>query len=295
MNFVSAMQGLVVILWIIIIGLIVIMAIRASRGVKSAGCVAFLIGLLVVTGILTILSVGLVFIKPEDRGVVISALSSTGYRQDPLTPGLHLIIPFFERVERYKITHQTYTMSSTPTEGRSTGATIQSSPHLRWTANLARRLGRFTPCNPAKVSPASHSSGRTATRTNSSGPRPRHHPRYGLPIHRRRSHSTRRARDGPDQDYRIRWPRKLAENGLVLDDFVLRNITFSTEYAASVEQKQIAEQQAQQAKLVVEQRKPGGRTGPPDSPRARRIPSSSGPRASGCRLIAAEAEARRWN
>ena len=35
----------------------------------------------------------------------------------------------------------------------------------------------------------------------------------------------------------------------------MRNITFSTEYAASVEQKQIAEQQAQQAKLVVEQKK----------------------------------------
>ncbi len=48
---------------------------------------------------------------------------------------------------------------------------------------------------------------------------------------------------------------KLEENGLVLVDFVLRNITFSPEYSASVEQKQIAEQQAQQAKLVVEQKK----------------------------------------
>jgi len=48
---------------------------------------------------------------------------------------------------------------------------------------------------------------------------------------------------------------KLAQNGLVLEDFVLRNITFSPEYAASVEQKQIAEQQAQQAALVVDQRK----------------------------------------
>jgi regulator of protease activity HflC (stomatin/prohibitin superfamily) len=49
--------------------------------------------------------------------------------------------------------------------------------------------------------------------------------------------------------------KKLAENGLILVDFVLRNIAFSPEYAASVEQKQIAEQQAQQAKLTVEQRK----------------------------------------
>jgi len=48
---------------------------------------------------------------------------------------------------------------------------------------------------------------------------------------------------------------KLEENGLHLVDFVLRNITFTPEYAASVEQKQIAEQQAQQAAFVVEQRK----------------------------------------
>ena len=48
---------------------------------------------------------------------------------------------------------------------------------------------------------------------------------------------------------------KLEENGLTLVDFILRNITFSPEYAASVEQKQIAEQQAKQAAFVVEQKK----------------------------------------
>ena len=36
---------------------------------------------------------------------------------------------------------------------------------------------------------------------------------------------------------------------------MLRNIAFSAEYAASVEQKQIAEQQAQQAKFVIESKK----------------------------------------
>jgi len=48
---------------------------------------------------------------------------------------------------------------------------------------------------------------------------------------------------------------KLDENGLILTDFILRDITFSPEYAASVEQKQIAEQLAQQAVFVVEQRR----------------------------------------
>jgi len=49
--------------------------------------------------------------------------------------------------------------------------------------------------------------------------------------------------------------KKMEENGLILVDFVLRNITFSPEYAASVEQKQIAEQLAKQAAFTVEQRR----------------------------------------
>jgi regulator of protease activity HflC (stomatin/prohibitin superfamily) len=47
----------------------------------------------------------------------------------------------------------------------------------------------------------------------------------------------------------------LADNNLELIDFVLRDIHFSEEYAAAIEQKQIAEQLAQQAALTVEQKK----------------------------------------
>jgi regulator of protease activity HflC (stomatin/prohibitin superfamily) len=49
--------------------------------------------------------------------------------------------------------------------------------------------------------------------------------------------------------------RRLEKEGFILIDFVMRNIAFSDEYAASVEQKQIAEQLAEQAKFVVEQRR----------------------------------------
>jgi regulator of protease activity HflC (stomatin/prohibitin superfamily) len=47
----------------------------------------------------------------------------------------------------------------------------------------------------------------------------------------------------------------LSDNDLALDSFLLRDIHFSPEYATAVEQKQIAEQQAQQAKFVVESKK----------------------------------------
>jgi regulator of protease activity HflC (stomatin/prohibitin superfamily) len=48
---------------------------------------------------------------------------------------------------------------------------------------------------------------------------------------------------------------KMAENDLLMVDFVLRDIHFSVEYATAVEQKQIAEQQALQAEFVVQSKK----------------------------------------
>ncbi len=86
--------------------------------------------------------------------------------------------------------------------------------------------------------------------------------------------------------------QKLSENGLLMSNFILRNITFSPEYAASVEQKQIADQLAQQAKLIVEQRKQEAEQA---RQQAQGVADSAVIRAKGdaeSRLIQAEAEAR---
>jgi regulator of protease activity HflC (stomatin/prohibitin superfamily) len=65
--------------------------------------------------------------------------------------------------------------------------------------------------------------------------------------------STKRAE--LEQTIRDSISQGLAANNLMMDDFLLRNIRFSDEYAAAVEQKQIAEQLALQAQFVVQQKK----------------------------------------
>ena len=67
--------------------------------------------------ILTTISAGLVFIQPEERGVVISAVAPKGYREQALQPGLRWIVPFLENVTTYPIFQQTYTMSIANLEG----------------------------------------------------------------------------------------------------------------------------------------------------------------------------------
>jgi regulator of protease activity HflC (stomatin/prohibitin superfamily) len=211
-----------------------------------------ILGLIALAVLMTVVSAGLVFVQPEERGVVISALDPKGYRAEALQPGLRWVVPFFENVVTYPISRQTYTMSIAPLEGSIQGddsVTARTADgqelfidasvifaidpdkvidvHIDWKNRYIDEL----------VRPQARGIIRDATS------------QYGV------EELVTSQRDEFKESMQSALASKMAENGLMLVDFVLRNITFSPEYAASVEQKQVAEQQAQQAALVVEQRK----------------------------------------
>ncbi len=252
MNFATVLQGSVALLWVIVVGLIVLAVVRASRRQKVGVVSTAIIITSILALVLTTVSAGLVFIQPEERGVVISALDPKGYREQALQPGLRWIIPYFENVVIYPISRQSYTMSIAPLEGQMQGddsvaartldgqeifldASIIYSidpaevvdVHIVWQNRYTNEL----------VRPLSRGVIRDAVA------------QYGV----QQVYSTQRIAMAEEITENLR--RKLGENGLLLSEFLLRNITFSPEYAASVEQKQIAEQQAQQARFVVEQRR----------------------------------------
>jgi regulator of protease activity HflC (stomatin/prohibitin superfamily) len=83
-----------------------------------------------------------------------------------------------------------------------------------------------------------------------------------------------------------------ADNNLILQDFVLRNIRFSDEYATAVEQKQIAEQQAQQAKFVVESKKQEAEQARQTAQGAADAAVIAAKGAASARVVQAEAEAK---
>ncbi len=252
MNIANLFQGFATLAWLLFFGVLVLVLVRASRNRPIKNASVTLLSVLVLAILFTVVSAGLVFIEPQERGVVISALSPLGYREQALEPGLRWIIPFAERVVRYPISRQTYTMSGTPQEGTVIGddsiaartadgqvifvdasVIFEIDPakvvqvHILWQDRYANELVRAL--------------ARGVIRDAVS--------QYGV----EEVYSSRR-------DEMAQWvfeqlSIKLAENGLRLVDFVLRNITFSPEYAESIEQKQIAEQRAQQARFVVEQRR----------------------------------------
>jgi len=249
---VALFRVLATLFWLAMIGLAVwaisSALMRRSTKLPLLLAVAALVGALV----FTVISAGLVFIEPYEMGVVITVLGEGGLRPEPLSPGLHWIIPFLERVETYPIARQTFTMAKTPGEGEARGEMTVEARTLDGQRIFVDSSVIYE-INPAHV----------------------------LNLHIRWQHRYERDLIHPEtrgiirdvvSQYRVdevvstkrfevteeisrRLEEVLATNGLTLVDFVLRDITFTPEYAQSIEQKQIAEQQALQAKFVVEQKK----------------------------------------
>lgn len=252
MRITDLLSRISVVLWLAVIGVIVYIILQTARGKAVKNSRRTIITVIVVSLVFSILSAGLVFIEPQERGIVISALNPDGYRSQVLQPGLRWIIPFFERVEIYPISRQTYTMSIVQNEGDIVGddsisARTSDGQEIFVDASVIFEI------DPQKVVQV-HILWQD---------------RYATDLVRAQSRGV--IRDGVSKfgveeiisekrfelvDYiESQLSEKLAENGLSMVDFVLRNITFSPEYAASVEQKQIAEQQVEQQKFVVEQKK----------------------------------------
>ena len=238
--------------WILVVGLLVVSVVRASRRQSIKGTLTAFVISAVLALLLTTVSKGLVFVQPDERGVVISAIDQKGYRQDALQPGLRWIVPYAENVKFYTISKQTYTMSSSAQEGQVVGddsirartkdgqeVFIDSSVifsvdptkvvnlHIAWQGRYEEEV----------VRPLARGIIRGAAS------------QYGI----EEIVSTKRLE--LEENITSELEAKLGENDLLLTDFVLRDIHFSPEYAAAVEQKQIAEQQAQQAAFVVQSKK----------------------------------------
>jgi len=252
MRITDIIAGMSALLWMAVIGSIVLVTVQAARGQKLKNGRTLVLSILLAALVMTTVSAGLVFIEPQERGVVISALAPKGYREGALQPGLRWIVPFVERVTTYPISRQTYTMSIASFEGEIQGddsitARTLDGQEIFVDASVIYQI------NPAKVVDV-HIFWQD---------------RYSADLVRAQTRGI--IRDAVSQfgveevvsQKRFEMvnmvnqalSKKLEENGLSLVDFVLRNITFSPEYAASVEQKQIAEQQAKQAVFVVEQRR----------------------------------------
>ncbi len=250
MNISVLIRGISFVMWMLLFGAVALVVIRASRGKPMRSGTLVIIVFAVLAILVSTVSAGLVFIQPNERGVVITAVAP-GYRAAALQPGINWIIPFVESVVTYPISRQTYTMSIAPSEGRVQGddsitARTADGQEIYMDASV---IYQIDPNKVIQVHIQWQNRYEELVRAQARGIIRDMVSKYGV----EEVYSTKR--DELVKRIYETLQVKLEDNGLMLVDFVLRNITFSPEYSASVEQKQIAEQQAQQAKLIVEQKK----------------------------------------
>lgn len=251
MNIVDVIRSLAGFAWLGAIALGVLAIARASRNQGAKGISTTVVIVLVLALVLSVLGAGLVYVESNERGVV-KTISAGGVRSEALDPGLHWIMPVVESVVTYSVSNQTYTMSAVSTEGQVTGddsirARTKDGQEVILDASVIYKI------DPAKVVKLhivwqnSYENG--VVRPEARGVIRDAVSQYGV----EEVVSTKRAE--MVQYITDELSKTFSDNNLELVDFVLRDIHFSDEYAAAVEQKQIAEQQAQQAKLTVEQKK----------------------------------------
>ena len=105
MNVGAVVSGIATIAWIVVIVVIGLTVMRATRGQSFRGAIGLIIGSIAVALIATVISAAIIFVQPTDRGVVISALDE-GIRPVELQPGLNFVVPFLENVLHYPIERQ---------------------------------------------------------------------------------------------------------------------------------------------------------------------------------------------
>ena len=220
-----------------------------SQAVRSFLSFRVLVGFLVAIG-LSMLSASLVFVEPQEAGVVVSVISPNGYREQPLRSGLRAIVPLAERVARYPIYWQTYTMSSEAQEGSKTGndsisartsdgqsVYLDSSVIYRIDPNEVIRV--HTDLQNRYVEDFIRPVMRGVMRTEVSQ------------FTADEINSSKRKNLEANLEELLR--EAFNEKGFILDRFLLRNIAFSSPYASAIELKQVAEQDRIQREYQAEQ------------------------------------------
>jgi regulator of protease activity HflC (stomatin/prohibitin superfamily) len=228
---------------------LVVMAVSQGRNVRG-GILLAVIGL-VVGGLFSVMSSGILIVQPNERAVIVNTL--TGQLETPRSAGTSVVVPVVQAYTIYPISQQQYTMSGRELEGQTRGndavqaRTVDGQEvalditvlysvnpqgdeinklHVRWANGYQDNFVRPTV--------------RGLIRDVVSGYRAEDI--YG------------EARTAMEDSMQSRIGERFTQEGLILTDLLVRDITFSEQFRQAIENKQIADQEAQQAELRVRQR-----------------------------------------
>ena len=236
------------------IGLI-ITAITQRRSPQSG--IAIAIFGLILTISFQIISRGVIVVEPTERAVVFRTLS--GELTTPRGPGTHIIIPVLEQVILYSVNVNNYTMSSITSEGDIQGddavnARTKDGQEVTMDITVLYRVSNESnDINKLHIKWYDTTIGRPNFKDGFIRPTVRSLTRNVT------SRYTAEGIYGENRenlvtDFNESIRESFDSEGLVLENLLLRNVTFSEQFTNAIEQAQVAEQATRRAAIEIRQR-----------------------------------------
>lgn len=240
----NVLNYLTIILWAVLAVYVIVTLIHTiprigvPRSIRKLFSRSFIPVVLLVL-IVSLIARSVVFIEPQEAAIVISLIARDGYQDRPLRSGLHWIAPVVEDVRRYPISWQTYTMSSNPSEGQNIGndtiiARTQDGQQVMIDCSLIYRI------DPEQVIRI-HIDWQDRYVEDFIRPIVRSTVR-NLAAQYTADEINSARRNSLEADLSRLMQIALEDKGFTMDVFLVRNVSFTPEYAEAIESKQVAQQ-----------------------------------------------------
>ncbi len=250
MAFASVLSGVAILFWLALGGYLiwgVVRSVQQPLGKKKTISIPGALILLAIAVTCSTLGASIVVIDAGEVGVVFNSFSGT--QPEPLMPGMHVIVPYINTVYRYSTMEQVYTMSGIADEAQVARDDSLWSPTEEGLQVGIDSSTRYA-IDPRKAAYV-HDKYRQTYDTVLIRPAIRSIVRLYV------SQNTVTDVYGPKRkeiqtEIETALRERFEEAGFVLLSFDIRNVNFTDEYAKSIEQKQIAQQQAEQMEFVLQ-------------------------------------------
>ncbi len=231
------------------VGLAIVSA-SQGRGVRMGSLIAIL-GVVLFFAF-QLISRGVIVVQPTQVSVVFRTLS--GELITPRQAGTHIIVPVFEEAILYPINVQEYTMSGTADEGQQQGddavrARTEDGQEVLMDITVLYRVDQNS------VNDLHRAWYNTQTQ-NAAYENEFVRPTVRALVRDVASQFTAReiygeTRTTMSENMETVVAERFAQEGLILNDLLLRDVTFSDQFREAIEQAQVAEQQANRAEIEV--------------------------------------------